>query len=261
MDLIKGALSKLAGMADQNMNGADFKLRDPSKYEFDDGTVSGELSKAEMVVIDGKSGSETGRFKFQFNPQSVTIKKTAKYTKNNTGGYDVPNMQFVGGERSISFPELVFDTAESGKNVWSKHIQPLEKMLHLDEHEHRPPIVMLVWGNFLRQAGGGGNAQTIEAIKCVVTEMSVDYTMFKEDGTPIRAKMTLTLDEIGNKAKKKSPDFAKVYVVRRGDTLQQIAYREYNSAGEWRRIAESNGIDDPLRMRPGTRLLIPPILD
>jgi nucleoid-associated protein YgaU len=49
--------------------------------------------------------------------------------------------------------------------------------------------------------------------------------------------------------------------VGRGDTLQSIAFKEYDDAGEWRRIAEANGIDDPLELAPGKRLLIPPILD
>jgi len=59
---------------------------------------------------------------------------------------------------------------------------------------------------------------------------------------------------------KQSPDHAKVYTVQRGDTLQAIAYREYDNPSEWRRIAEANAVDDPLALEPGTRLLVPPIL-
>ena len=57
-----------------------------------------------------------------------------------------------------------------------------------------------------------------------------------------------------------SPDNAKVRAVLRGDTLQSIAFAEYDDPAEWRRIADSNGIDDPSDLRPGQRLLIPPIL-
>ena len=39
-----------------------------------------------------------------------------------------------------------------------------------------------------------------------------------------------------------------------------IAFREYDDPAQWRRIAEANGIDDPLALQPGRRLLIPPIL-
>ena len=36
-----------------------------------------------------------------------------------------------------------------------------------------------------------------------------------------------------------------------------MAYRAYGDAGLWREIAEANEIDDPMRLHPGTRLLIP----
>jgi nucleoid-associated protein YgaU len=44
-----------------------------------------------------------------------------------------------------------------------------------------------------------------------------------------------------------------------GDTLASIAYNEYGSAAGWRRIADANPfIDDPMRVKPGTTLVIPP---
>jgi nucleoid-associated protein YgaU len=48
-----------------------------------------------------------------------------------------------------------------------------------------------------------------------------------------------------------------VRVVGAGDTLHSIAWDEYGNASWWRALAEFNGIDDPLRVNPGVRLLIP----
>ena len=90
--------------------------------------------------------------------------------------------------------------------------------------------------------------------------------MFLNDGTPVRAKVDLTLktgltpQEQAEEDSKKSPDHAKMVTVRRGDTLSAIAHVEYNDSGEWRRIADANGIDDPMSLRPGMKLLVPPIL-
>jgi nucleoid-associated protein YgaU len=47
------------------------------------------------------------------------------------------------------------------------------------------------------------------------------------------------------------------YTVQRGDTLSKIAKEFYGSAGEYRRIAQANGIDDPDLIHPGQDLLIP----
>ncbi len=47
------------------------------------------------------------------------------------------------------------------------------------------------------------------------------------------------------------------YTVQRGDTLSAIAERFYGRAGEYRRIAEANGIADPDLIHPGQQLVIP----
>ena len=47
------------------------------------------------------------------------------------------------------------------------------------------------------------------------------------------------------------------YTVQRGDTLSKIAKEFYGSAGEYRRIAQANGIENPDLIHPGQDLLIP----
>jgi nucleoid-associated protein YgaU len=94
----------------------------------------------------------------------------------------------------------------------------------------------------------------------------VDYTLFLPDATPVRPKVDLSLEQImlrkeeNAQRPKESPDHAKLYTVKKGDTLQGIATAEYDDPREWRRIAKTNNIDDPLELRPGMKLLVPPIL-
>jgi LysM repeat protein len=47
------------------------------------------------------------------------------------------------------------------------------------------------------------------------------------------------------------------YVVKRGDTLAEIAQRELGDANQWKRIAQLNDIDDPKTLATGKRLQIP----
>jgi 5'-nucleotidase len=49
------------------------------------------------------------------------------------------------------------------------------------------------------------------------------------------------------------------HIVRRGETLSDIAYKYYGSAGEWRKILNANGLElrDTTNLRPGTKLIIP----
>ena len=50
----------------------------------------------------------------------------------------------------------------------------------------------------------------------------------------------------------------RAHVVSDGDSLASIAYREYDDAALWRGLADLNGIDDPMALRIGQRLIVPP---
>ena len=49
------------------------------------------------------------------------------------------------------------------------------------------------------------------------------------------------------------------HIVRKGQTLSEISYKYYGSAGKWQKILEANRntIKDPNKITPGTKLIIP----
>jgi nucleoid-associated protein YgaU len=97
----------------------------------------------------------------------------------------------------------------------------------------------------------------------VITRLTINYKQFGVDGLPVRAEANITLTENpfpipGTNPTSGGISGRRVHVVSAGDTLHSVAYAEYGSPGLWRVLAEANGIDDPLRVAPGTNLLIPP---
>jgi nucleoid-associated protein YgaU len=54
-----------------------------------------------------------------------------------------------------------------------------------------------------------------------------------------------------------SQDVRRVHRTVAGDTLASVAYSEYGDPTQWRALAAYNGIDDPMRVRTGTALLLP----
>jgi nucleoid-associated protein YgaU len=56
-----------------------------------------------------------------------------------------------------------------------------------------------------------------------------------------------------------SPTAHRTYVVKAGDTLSEIAEREYGDASQWRRIYDANRdrIEDPDLIHPGDTLELP----
>ncbi len=55
-------------------------------------------------------------------------------------------------------------------------------------------------------------------------------------------------------AKPKAP---KTYVVQKGDTLQKISMKFYNTNNKWKKIQQANKGIDPDKLKVGTKLTIP----
>jgi hypothetical protein len=93
------------------------------------------------------------------------------------------------------------------------------------------------------------------------------YTMFDGAGYATRAEVTgLTLAEFVPMRTGQNPSSGALSrwegrLIADGDSLQSIAFTQYGQARLWRRIAEVNGIDDPLRVRAGTMIVLPSLAE
>ena len=222
---------------------------------------SGKMEKALLRVVDGGWRGGFTDLEFLYNPETVTVDKTAEFKEHQTQGSDSGEKEWTHSiSRSLKVASVYFDTYESKENVRTKYVDKLERLIHYDEELHRPPRVLFVWGKFMAEN------DEYNSCKWYVKKVNIQYVMFLSDGTPVRAKVDFELIEattVGEQQEARpmaSPDHAKVYTVQRGDTLQSIAWREYDNPAEWRRIADVNSIDDPMSLEPGTKLLVPPII-
>ena len=207
------------------------------------------MKKLTLTPLEGKNAGAV--IEALFNPKEYTISKSVPWNPHPTAGLDSPENQFTTGQGESLALELFCDTYEKGESV-QPYVMSVHNLGMIDAELHRPAHIFVSWGSL--------------AFRGVVESLTHRYTMFLEDGTPVRATCTVqfreapTATEQAEKIKKQSPDHAKLHAVRRGETLQTIAAREYDDPAEWRRIADANGIDDPLQLVPGRRLMIPPIL-
>jgi nucleoid-associated protein YgaU len=98
----------------------------------------------------------------------------------------------------------------------------------------------------------------------VITNMTQKFTLFKNDGTPIRAKVDVTFtqykdvnDYPGQNPTSGGGPIQRVWRVTQGDRLDTISAAVYGDPTRWRVIAEYNGITNPLALRNGQSLTIP----
>jgi hypothetical protein len=221
-------------------------------------TTRPQMEKATLKLYDATPsglGGERGTIKFQFNPKEVTIAKTAKWERKTAkGAKKAGPPEFSGSEPCKLTMEMFFDA--SGKQdgaVVTAVEQLFSCTVPTDESVNAkkpsPPLVVLHWG-------------AITSFPAFVTSVSAKYTLFTTQGLPIRALCSVSLEEMPDDPGKQNPTSGSDSVRRKhqmleGDSLASVAYAEFGDASAWRSLARFNAIDDPLRCRPGTNLLLP----
>ncbi|RYP83276.1 peptidase M23 [Nocardioides guangzhouensis] len=221
-------------------------------------TARSQMQKATLKLYDATPsglGGERDTITFQFNPKEVTIQKAAKWERKTAkGAKKAGPPEFSGSEPCKLTLEMFFDA--SGKQDGSV-VQAVEQLFgctvpteeSAGQKKPSPPLVVLQWGS-------------ITSFPAFVTSVSAKYTLFTADGLPIRALCSVSLEEMPAEPGKQNPTSGsdavrRAHLMVEGDSLASVAYAEFGDATAWRSLARFNEIDDPLRCRPGTRLLLP----
>lgn len=120
-----------------------------------------------------------------------------------------------------------------------------------NSEQHRPRKVLLLWGEL--------------ALSCVFTSVNFRYTLFRPDGTALRAIANCTVRESqpdcerARRENRNSPDLTHVREVVDGDTLPLIAHRIYGKPDLYLEVARVNKLINFRRLTAGTQLVLPPI--
>jgi Contractile injection system tube protein/LysM domain len=216
------------------------------------------FEKAELAI----EGGET--VKVLFNPTEYTITKTNTWNFKQVQGQSLPPAEFGGGNpRELALSLLLDASLLEGSQSVVSVTNSLFKMMDVGDGQpaagarSTPPFVTFRWG-------------AVETFKAVCTSLTVAYQLFRPNGEPIRADVKVQLKQAeqastassssanqGQNPTTRAMDGLGVHTVQDGDSLPSIAYRAYGDATRWRSIAEANGLDDPLRLRRGTPLMLP----
>lgn len=221
------------------------------------------LARAQLRIMEppAKVGSRPGaviaRVPLQFNPNKLGLTKSTEWRRQPSRMASESALpEFVGsGPRTLAVEVFLDATAKHDNSVEEK----VERLMlacvpsprSLAAKKPASPWVRFEWGTARTTSFDG-----------VLTSFSVDYSLFDVDGKPLRATCSLTIEEASTAAPGQNPtsgsrEARHTHRVVAGDSLPQLAWREYGDATAWRVIAEANEIDDPLVLVPGTELLVP----
>lgn len=211
----------------------------------------GGLQPAKLINLS--TGEEV---QCMFNPFEYTLTKQNSWDKGPAKGKNVGRPSFKQGGSQMLKLTLQFDTLLDNSDV-RKHTDMLWKMMMVDETKKlpksdkaAPPEVAFEWGRLY--------------FKSVLSNMSQKFTMFNDQGTPVRCTVDVTLEQLidiedykpqtGDAIPSVTPP--KSIIQTQGDRIDNTAAAANNGdASHWRSVAEANNIDDPQRIPPGTSLV------
>lgn len=198
-------------------------------------------------------------FKVQINPESYTVTASNKHEVKREGA--IARQQpiyftFLGQEPSTISMELIFNTYYGGlpeallEDVRGSYAR-LRDYLAIASEEHAPPVLRFAWGSV--------------AFVGVLTQLEENFTMFASTGTPVRARVKVSMqgcmqEEMKSRALH-SPDRTKLRTVTQNETIWAISAREYGTPASWRAIALANGIRNPRRLVQAEQLVVPPLTE
>lgn len=213
--------------------------------------------KITRLIIKEKGASTTDtsqEYELMLNPSSMKKGQSIGYNKSMPLGLSGFNPRFDSTKPETLNFEFVIDGTGVVKQVTSVNDE-LKKLCNVvytyQGDNHEPNHVRITWGT-LRFDGR-------------LQSMDVNYTLFLPNGDPLRAKITMGFvaamgaKEESLKANRQSPDLSHMIEVQAGDTLPLLCQRIYNDPGYYPEIARINNIINLQALRPGTKLLFPPL--
>lgn len=218
----------------------------------------GQLVAAKIFEVDAQGHEKGGGISVacMFNPFEYSVTKSNTYDERPRNNADTPQGEFFkSGSQTLKL-NLTFDTYESGDDV-SLETNKLWKFMLTKTQESRrqnekiePPQVAFEWGVF--------------RFVSYITNMTQKFTLFKNDGTPVRAQVDVTFTQYTDldDYPRQNPTsgggpIERIWRVVAGDRLDLIAAEVYRDASKWRLIAEQNKLSNPMILRPGMQLRIP----
>ncbi len=235
--------------------------------------MAGAISK---VIIGTYQDSTYGRtistsaFKALINPTGFSFTRKNDFDKvQPIGAVDGEQKFSKAGPPSLQLEFLFDGTGVTEENTGIKLINAIkrksfEKKAVTDQlyefYEatgaydgtiHKPHNVIVIWGKF--------------EFKGILEEFTIDYKLFKNDGTPLRAigKATfggsVSRELAEKKVKKSSPDLTHKRTIQDGDTLPLMTERIYGDSKYYLEVAKANNLINFRQLVPGEELYFPPI--
>ncbi len=198
-----------------------------------------------------------GQVNAVINPESYTLSYNIAYMDSKTLGQPGPTQIFSRMDSGDFELELLADGTgivplPSSQPTVDAYVQKVKSVVYSYQGtQHRPNYLRITWGKSI--------------FRGVCKNVTVKYTLFKPDGSALRALIKLSLSESipfetkVQEAAASSPDLTHIRTVKAGDTLPLMTYRIYGESVHYMEVARINGLNSIHDIKPGDELYFPPL--
>lgn len=201
--------------------------------------------------------SDRKPFEAMLNPSSWKRTQSINYDKTGAQGKMAETLKFSSmGSDKVSFSLLIDGTGViepvTQENNVAARIKRLQRVVYdYQSEQHEPRVVRIVWGTMLFFGR--------------LDSMTLDYTLFKPSGDPLRAKIdlgfvkTMSAREESLEANRSSPDLTHEVTFKAGDSLPLLCQQIYGDDAYYTAVARYNRIVNFRAIPPGTTVFFPPL--
>ena len=234
--------------------------------------LEGQLVKMKINVCENtepfapRSG-EGFEYEVLVNPEQIQQKFATVFDETQADGTTGADVRFRVQKPQNFETNLLFD----GTGVIANDLLPGANLLGLKTAEpvdsqinrfkqvvfdyngqnHAPNLLQIQWGSFL--------------FRGKLKDLTITYSLFKPDGTPLRAKAQCVFVESmadalrAARERSQSPDLTHVRVLKEDENLPLMAHRIYKEPGYYREVAKANKLRSLRQIPVGTQIYFPPI--
>lgn len=230
----------------------------------------GKLQKLKILSFSSveRIGLSMDAYTALLNPETYSQKFTIKYNSEQASGSSTVTQKYARSLPDDLELEFLFDrtgvlsdergslglgsliASGAGVKVDVEHFKKV--VYNFYGKTHRPNFLIITWGTLI--------------YPCVLTDLSIDYKLFRADGVPLRAiakvkfKYDVSPKKIALFEKRNSPDLTHYRTVKDGDTLPLMTHKIYGDSKYYLEVAKVNNLSNFRKLTPGQELIFPPLV-
>lgn len=221
------------------------------------------MGSLEPMQITGYTNEQfTKRFPgppylMMLNPESIKWQRSIDYNQQQAPDSSSPSQRY----KSTPSDKLSFDVIIDCTGIvdpkrvnMAKEISTLEDIIFTYNGTiHRPNFVKVQWGKDLVFNG-------------VLSSFDISYTLFRPDGSPLRAKVSLGFAQyispqtVKIQDQDESPDISHLVTVVEGANLPELCDKIWNTPDYYIQAARYNDLNKFRTLKGVEKLIFPPII-